>query len=117
MNDYIINPMWFYWADILSKLGVAFMCISVIGFILSAVVFIGIVTDGFDDAESRAIKKKMLKFMIIFSAVFIVSLLIPSKEVMYEVMIAKYLTHENLNLTVEAVRKAIEYIQSFSKAM
>lgn len=123
MNNYIINPMWFYWLDLLSDLecaicvitGVIGVCIFIILVISSTKIF-----DGWNDEEKalgKKMAKKAIKLSIIPICMIFIIVLIPSKETMYQMMIAKYITHENINLSVEAVKSAVDYIVQAFKGM
>ena len=108
MNDYIINPSWFYWANVLGLLQsvlFAFGCV-----VISACI-IGIISIIVDDwiCGDKAYKK-IRKALIIAGILILVACFIPSKDTMYQMMIAKYITHENLTISVDAVKDAVDYI-------
>lgn len=123
MSEYIIDPKWFYFVDLLSDLeciiciitGVLVVSIIIIFIIASTKIF-----DGWSDEEralGKALAKKATKLCIIPICMIFIIVFIPSKETMYEMMIAKYITHENLSISVEAVKSAVDYIVEAFKAV
>ena len=114
--DYIINPMWFYWVRAIANIGV-FMCIvGIIGAILSLVMFFICLCgdDGYlsEDEKNKYERRKRtaVKATGAFVIIMFMSTLVPSEETMYKMMVAKYVTHENLSLSVDAIKEAVDYI-------
>ena len=111
MNGYIINPSWFYWVQVVDTLGLiatVFFAISLIGGIIFLVGrWVGV----YDYDDERRFYKKVCKIVL---PVFIISLLamvlIPSKETLIEMQIAKYATYENAAWTVESIKSIVDYI-------
>ena len=104
--NYIINPSWFYWTNVLNALNIICFVFAIISGIILVIVVIGSMVDlCFDDTK---------KFVIITSIIFAVSVLgaifIPTKETLIEIMIAKYATKENLSITVDGIKSAVDYI-------
>lgn len=126
--NYIINPSWFYWLQLLSdsktiiKVISALTSVGLIVAIIAAIVdyVLGykyrnqIDKDGepYDpDWRSYLLAKKFIKILFPITIVFlIISIFIPSKETLISMMIAKYATKENLSMTVEGVKSAVDYI-------
>ena len=110
MNGYIIDPMVFYWINTLSEVKVVFIVITVIiGCALILVApFVWDYTYGEED------EKKFWKYVKIGVVIFVVGLVgsvfLPSKTTMIEMLVAKYATYENANLTVEGIKSLIDYI-------
>lgn len=110
--NYIINPMWFYWLGVvetLKEIAVISFAISGIGSILAGVA--RIVYSGEYDDEEAAIAMRFLKITI---PIMIVSMLtlsfVPSKNTLIEMQIARYATQENAELTIDAIKSAVDYI-------
>lgn len=99
MSNYIIDPSWFYWVSVFEALKV--VCV-VIGAVLILITIMYLAEEGFDWGAVL-----LIFFVLVFlaGAVFI-----PDRQTMYQMMIAKYATYENANLTVEAIKSAVDYI-------
>ena len=108
MSEYIIDPSWFYWASVFNGLKITLLIVGAAGAIL-----LGIATAvALGDSEWDNLKKKK-----IYWAGWIVSVLIlfcgmfaPSKEVMMQMMVARFLTHENVAYSVETIKEIADYI-------
>lgn len=118
--DYIIDPYWFYWIHVADRLRSALLAVSAvlgIGILTWVIVEIGTAFE-WGDAEyykhEIATRNKTRKFVIFALAPFLASVVglifIPSKAVLYEMMIAKFATHENAEWTLDALKSAVDYI-------
>lgn len=126
--NYIINPNWFYWLQLLSDSKTIIKVISALTSVGLIVAIIAAIVDyvlGYkyrnqinEDGEpydpdwcSYLLAKKFIKILFPITIVFlIISIFIPSKETLISMMIAKYATKENLSMTVEGVKSAVDYI-------
>ena len=107
MSEYIISPMWFYWVSVLDNIKGLLITVSILGCCVIAVAFgIGWATD----ADLKKMGKKSIKWLVACAVCLVVACLIPSEATMYRMMIAKYATHENMTLSVEAIKSAVDYI-------
>jgi len=110
--NYIIDPMWFYWLGVVDVLKI----ISVIAFTISGIglVFAGvsrIVYSGEFDEEEVAIATRFLKITMPVAIVSVLILvLVPSKNTLIEMQIARYATQENAELTIDTIKSAVDYI-------
>lgn len=109
--NYIVNPSWFYWANVLTALNIVCFVLSIVSGIILAIVVIGSMVDlCFDDTK---------KFVVICAIVFAISVLgaifIPTEETMLKIIIAKYATKENLSMTFEGIKSAVDYIVNAMK--
>lgn len=119
----IISPWWFYFIDVLGEIKSIFTFEK-----LGALLFIGIVililfyvamlfmvdcTD-FDEnkAESLFIKSIKLskKIGIIFAVCTLITTFIPKEETMYKMMVANFVTYENVEYATEAIEDGVDYI-------
>ena len=116
---YIINPSWFYLLHVIDglrfSLGLtcAFAAIAlIVATIMRIINFCepgGFEDD--DDIRMRIFLNKCLKISAIITFVtMIVLILLPSKQTLIEMQIARYATYENAEWTVEAVKSAVDYI-------
>lgn len=126
--NYIINPNWFYWLQLLSNIRGIVIAISAlisIGFIIAIISAIVNYVLGYayrnqidEDGEAYdsdwcnyLLAKKFVKILFPITIVFlIIYILIPSKETLISIMISKYATHENLSMTVDGIKSAVDYI-------
>lgn len=118
--DYIINPMWFYWLQVVDGLNGCMFAACVIVGIAFAVSLCWYITARFpDDREFdelgkvhyvRLGKKFSIGFGVAFFILMIAAILIPSKETLVSMMIAKFATYNNAQLTVDTIKSAVDYI-------
>lgn len=112
MNTPIINPMIFYWMDVLEKLQTlpAMLLVFLILFGLGALLF----ESGLNYEEREAFRvfyKKTLKFLFyIMCAASLLSIFIPSKETMLNMLIADQLTPANIHLIGDNLKDAVTFI-------
>lgn len=123
MSEYIIDPKWFYLVDVISDFEVALIFIGVLSLVV-LLVFVGVqasvVADEFSEdgkARETARLQKIIKLFAIPAVCILLAVLLPSEKTMYEMMIAKYITHENISFSVEAVKSAVDYIVEALKAV
>ncbi len=111
--NYIIDPMWFYWINVMDSIWV----ISIVGIVVSVVfLIIGsiIYFENYSYDENDQDKKlgtKFLKIAIPFLIAFVlIVIFLPTKSTLIEMQIARYATVENAEWTVETVKNAVDYI-------
>ena len=118
--NYIIDPIWFYWISVANNLIVTCAVIGGLFGILSMVfggILIANMEYGPNDSDYRA-AKKVLKVSIPLSVLLILlSVLIPSKEVLIEMQIAKFATYENAEWTIDAIKGLVDYIVEAIKSV
>ena len=110
--DYIIDPMWIYWANVVGNLRTVAIIITVVS-ILALVICIGALVDAaVDDAnEDYAFLKKAIITLIciaMFNALLIV--FIPTKDTIVEIIAAKLATKHNVSLGVKELKELITFI-------
>lgn len=131
--NYIINPSWFYWMQLLSDIRGIVIAISALisaGFIIAIITSVAYYSMGYryrnqidEDGEvcdpdwsNYLLAKKFVKILFPITIVFlIIGILIPSKETLISMMIAKYATKENLSITVDGIKSAVDYIVNAMK--
>ena len=122
--NYIINPSWFYWLQVVDSMKFLFAALS-IGFFIALIVVVFVASvyadvTGFGPDDSDNIKAKKLfnvsfKLAIITAIVSIIYIFIPSRETLIEMQVAKFATYENAAWTVDKIKEAVDYIvQSIS---
>ena len=111
MNGYIINPMIFYWMSVIQGM-------KIFNAVMIVVLFVGIIialvaideNEGFDEDLVKKLKTLTRWFV---AGMFLCGLLVvflPSKTTMMEMLVAKYATYENAELTVEGLKSVVHYI-------
>lgn len=103
--NYIIDPMWFYWMNVL---GGVKLCLAIVGGITAAV-FGLLAIFGYTEGADEMCKHSIV-FALIGLALAIVSVFVPAKQTIIEMMIAKYATYDNAEWTVDAIKQAVDYI-------
>lgn len=111
--NYIIDPMWFYWINVMDAINT----ISIVGIVVSVIfLLIGSVIyfenyEYDDDDRDKKLGAKFLKITIPFLIVFVLLMIfLPTKSTLIEMQIARYATVENAEWTVETVKSAVDYI-------
>ena len=97
----VINPMFFYWMDVLGGFEL-FLFAVVIGAVGWCVIEVAIM--------NRPNFKKLLKPLLVMITVGLLIVLIPNKETMLAMLVADLITYENIELTKESAIAIIDYI-------
>lgn len=115
MTGYIINPIWFYLLDVCEEL-------KVIAYIFATILAIAVIVgaglyacDEFYDDEKAL--KNLKKMAIAAIILFVVAIILPSKQTLITMMVAKFATYENAGLTVDAIKGAVDYIVEAIKSL
>lgn len=113
----IINPWIFYVIDVLSSLkGITLTAIVItlfgsIGLGTYIVVYQSSYCYGEEDrhliAKLTKILKKVLIVLCIITGVYTVT---PSEETMYKMLVAQYVTYENVDKATETIKDGVDYI-------
>lgn len=103
MNDYIINPSFFYWANVVDGLIVVMMIISLVG-IMASVAWAASLRE-YDKSIKKAIVTLVIAILVGVSAVFI-----PSKKAMIEMEIARNATKSNVMEMKKDVKDIADYV-------
>ena len=103
MNDYIINPSFFYWANVVNGLVTVMIIISIAG-ILASILWIASL---WEDCKkpTKAIVTLVLSLLVGVAAVFI-----PSKKTMIEMEIARNATKSNVIEMKKDVKDIVDYV-------
>lgn len=124
MQGSIISPIWFYLIDVLGNaqgvvgfFAILFVCVVI--FIAIAWIINQAELNDWSETSSyykAALKniKTCIKFFKIFlplDIIFsIVAVAIPSKDAMYKMMIAHYVTYENVEIATDVIQDSVDYI-------
>lgn len=117
MSTPIVNPWFFYFMEFSNKLSTVFYVVIVVGIIasvVSGIIHIIAVSDEdtFDDSErvghnSSSILKKSVIATLIATMLYVVC---PSKETLIAMAVAQNVTPQNVEMTVEGMKSAVDYI-------
>ena len=110
MSEYIINPMWFYWASVAD--GFKAFCIGLPIVIFGGSIFLFIIaySELDDDDNKNKLIKTYLVIVALLVMIVIIGILIPSKETLIEMEIAKHATYENADVLVQKIKEVSDYI-------
>lgn len=114
MGTSVINPMIFYWMDVVSDLG---MLLGIVTCVLSTMLC-GIVFWNFLECnELSEFIKPLIIVIIPMLLCCILLVLIPSKDTMLTMLVADMITYENIELTKESAMAMVNYIVEQVKAI
>ena len=117
---YIINPMWVYWLNVVGQIREVILTFAIVSLVFAALYFTrGAVIrtdayskDDFEYSESERILRKAKILVGVAVVLCVIFALIPSKEAIIEMQIARFATVENAEWTLDAVKSATDYIVS-----
>lgn len=123
MSEFIINPMWIYLIDLFSNLkslSLLLLILVSVSFVMCAIGYVvwracefGCEYD--EDIEmDKAFKRAFKIGAIILTATSLLYTVVPSEKTMYAMMVATYVTPENVELTGETIKDIVDYV--FEKA-
>ena len=107
----IINPWWFYLIDVLGSL--KDICYNILGGIIAIIAIIAVIDLImwlFDDREWDYLKKAFKIGLSVFIPCLILYGVIPSEKTMYTMMVANFVTHENVEIATEAIQYGVDYV-------
>ena len=94
MNTPIINPVWFYFADVIPNIG---FCFVIIGCLILTFAIISYLTDEY----TKEFIKKRIKITVLGVSILTVGMLLPSKKACYQIIIAKTITPNNIKAVAD----------------
>lgn len=110
--DYIINPSWFYWINVVqsAKILSAVACgISLIAMVILLAAWIT-ERDCWDDDDERTFKR-MFRSVVVAAVVFtLLTVFIPTRNMLIEMQVARFATYSNAEWTVDAIKSAVDYV-------
>lgn len=106
--NYIINPIWFYLMSVVDAIR-TFSIIATIVLFSSCIVLRFMAFDAYGEDEKTYMRRSSTNF--VWSAIFCtMAILVPSKETMAQIMIAKYATYENASAVIQTIQNAADNI-------
>ena len=109
MGEYIIDPSWFYWVSVFQGIKIMLLIAGASGAIIMGIVT-GVVLGEYRGWDE--LKKSRLFWVgwIASLLALVAGMFVPSKEVMMQMMVARFLTHENIAYSVETIKEIADYI-------
>lgn len=118
---YIIHPSWFYFLHLVSEIKtltfIALLFLGITTIVLFAVFLTSLADYGMDDEDTQRYFKVFKKVLVPLAFVVIVSIVIPSKETLIEMQVARYATVENAEWTLETIKSAVDYVVEAIKSL
>lgn len=109
----VISPWIFYAIDLLDKLWHTFVVVSVATPILF-VLYWCFGNDNLYGEERKEFNKKMRKrvnkIIVVVSISIVGIVAIPSEETMYKMLVARYVTYENVDKASKTIKDGVDYI-------
>ena len=107
MDGYIINPMWFYWLNVVNGMSIVAFTIA----ILAGVACIFFVIEWFIEGELTDESKKRLKICGgICIGGMLLAVFIPSESTLIKMKLAEFATEENAEALLKAIQDGTKYI-------
>lgn len=112
--DYIINPMWFYWLQIIDSLRTVCVLFAVFSSIACTIIWcIACYELSYSNPEDEDYRRyKRIAVILTPVTVFFILCIIflPSKNTMIEMQIARYATRQNVEFGIDAIKSATDYV-------
>lgn len=108
--NYIIDPMWFYWISAIHCFKILVCCLDIACFIGAGISF-GCHFDAYED-DAKKLMKWCRIFLILFAVLSLLLIFVPSKSTLIEMMIARTATRQNAEMTLDAIKSAVEYVSN-----
>lgn len=109
--DYIIDPMWFYWLQVVDDGKFLSGVVGLIGGVIAAAIWLWAVGSGeVGIEEGKRVAKVAKRYAVMFCLIFIIGIFIPSKQTLIEMEIAKHATYSNVESIKEQITDAADYI-------
>lgn len=110
----IIAPSIFYWFEIISNLKIFLSILfglSCVGLVFCIVSFIAMLVEEELEIHTGKIIKKLCKFCTIITSIFgLLSIFIPSKETLMTMIVAKYVTPDNITAVGGTIEESVSSI-------
>lgn len=104
----IINPMYLYLIEVLHNLDVINNLVFVV---LGFIVLVAGVMYIIDDYAREVIntnKSIVVLLLIAYTVSLLIAVLVPTKDVMYKMLIASYITTDNIQIVNEAIKSNLQ---------
>lgn len=106
--QYNIEPMWFYLISVAERTRTAVLIVFC--FILFAALFIVPFLASNDDFTFSTVKKIYVFLSVAAFVCLVIMVLVPPREVLIEMLIAKHATYENADLVIKSIETFTNYV-------
>lgn len=108
----IINPMFFYWIEVADAIKVTCLIVAILAGIIAVVMLLTASDYVFDkeDEDDRAYLRRRRVLLAVSVITLIIAVLTPSRDTMYKMAAASFVTEDNIEYVVEKGKDGIEYI-------
>lgn len=100
----IVNPMYLYLIEVLHNLDVINNIIFVVLAFITLVTGVMYIIDDYAREELKPHKGKMIALFAAFLISGVVAVLVPTKDTMYKMLIASYVTTDNIQIVNDAIK-------------
>ena len=101
MTGPIVDPMWFYWLQVCDSIR-WFLLIASITVIIVDMLMAPALCESYGD-ERRKFRNIMIALFVFALVLIVVGMMIPSKETMIQMEIARHVTYEQADTVIEIV--------------
>lgn len=108
----IINPLWFYLIDTITSLKFVFLAMGIFIWVVLGVISISYLLWDLDDFIDfwKDNRTKIIPTIVIATILTIVSCLIPGIETAYKMLVASFITPDNIAAVGETASSVVDYI-------
>ena len=108
----IINPLWFYLIDTITSLKFVFLAMGIFIWVVLGVISISYLLWDLDDFIDfwKDNRTKIIQTIVIATILTIVGCLIPGIETAYKMLVASFITPDNIAAVGESVSSVVDYI-------
>ena len=110
MNNYIVDPMFFYWCNVANGL-IVFCAFGLIVVSIAIVIFIANAAIDYDSIFEVPKFKRRLVLLFMIAVIFGLGMIfIPTKETLIEMEIARHATYDNLDVVIQKITEVAKEI-------
>lgn len=104
----IINPMYLYLIEVLHNLDVVNNIVFITLAFITLVTGVMYIIDDYAREQLKPHKGKMIALFIVFAVSALITVLIPTKDTMYKMLIASYVTTDNIQIVNDAIKTNLQ---------
>ena len=107
--NYIVDPRWFYFVNVVSNLEVFVICAAIV-FLAVGGITLGVLYAESDFKDFPKETRFGKACVIIGVIICLAAVFIPSKETLIEMEIARHVTYDSTETAVQMIQEATDYI-------